>query len=314
MRPAIILAVKGESGPNGPFVFAAPRATGDLRLGQWQFGSLQVTKQALEASAANGWSIDRLSSPMAVPPSLAFSCPTLLDVATRIYSGIKPGATQAFVIPGSLATSWIEDNPEASEIVRPFFRGQDLHPYSYGMPKDYILLVTNKHDFQRVPRIRKHLEAHREVLERRDEVLRGGAEWYALRACDYYEVFSGTIIAWPDTAKQSRFCVLPSGSVIGDTAFCIRSICLWVLPILNSQIGWRLVSMICQSRDQRAGLLRYRLKPQFMARFPIPQPDESDQKRLEKVAKGKAMHTPEIDRMIERMYASVGMHLLTPDP
>jgi len=232
-----------------------------------------------------------------------------VDVATRIYSGIKPGATEAFVIPASLATSWIEENPETAEIARPFFRGQDLHPYSYDTPKDYILLVTNKDDFKRVPRIRKHLEAHKDLLEHRDEVLRGGAEWYALRACDYYEVFSGTIIAWPDTAKQSRFCVLPSGSVIGNTAFCIRSTCLWVLPILNSQIGWRLVSLICQSRDERAGLLRYRLLPQFMAKFPIPQPNESTQKMLEAVAKGNTQHNTEIDRLIEAMYASIGMHV-----
>lgn len=182
------------------------------------------------------------------------------------------------------------------------------------MPKDYILLVTNKDDFKRVPRIRKHLDVHRDVLERRDEVLRGGAEWYALRACDYYEVFSGTIIAWPDTAKQSRFCVLPSGSVIGDTAFCIRSTCLWVLPILNSKIGWRLVSLICQSRDERAGLLRYRLKPQFMAKFPIPPPDESTKAKLEDVASGKEKHTAEIDRLIEALYRSVGMSFAAESP
>ncbi len=314
MRPAIVLACKGNAAEGVSFAFAAPRRNGEIHLGQWQFGRVEVTPQLLEQWAANGWALDRFTSPLPFATSAASLCPTLLDVASRIFSGIKPGATEAFVIPAALAESWIEENPETSEIARPFFRGQDLHPYSYETPKDYILLVTNSSDFHRVPRIKRHLEAHRDHLKRRDEVLRGGVEWYALRSCDYYEVFSGTIIAWPDTAKQSRFCVLPTGSVIGNTAFCIRSTCLWVLPILNSQVGWRLVSLICQSRDERAGLLRYRLLPQFMAKFPIPQPDESTQARLEGVAKGKEKHTPEIDRIIEAIYASVGMNLVTTVP
>jgi hypothetical protein len=314
MRPSIILAGKGNAAEGVSFGFAAPRRNGELRLGQWQFDRIEVTPRLLAQWAANGWSLDRLASPMKLAASPASSCPTLADVASRIYSGIKPGATEAFVIPASLAESWIEENPEASEIARPFFRGQDLHPYSHETPKDYILLVTNSSNFRRVLRIKKHLEARRDHLERRDEVLRGGAEWYALRSCDYYEVFSGTIVAWPDTAKQSRFCVLPTGSVIGNTAFCIRSTCLWVLPILNSQIGWRLVPLICQSRDERSGLLRYRLLPQFMAKFPIPQPDELTRARLESVAKGKEKHTVEIDRMIEGIYASVGMNFITTVP
>jgi hypothetical protein len=311
MRPAILLASKGPTGP-GSFIFAAPRRTGELRIGQWQFACLELSPHLLEETAGNGWSLDRLSTPVISPTrSASSSSGKLLDVAKRIYSGIKPGATEAFVVPASLAQSWIEENPAASEIARPFFRGQDRHPYSFDTPKDYILLVTSKDEFHRVPCIKKHLESYREHLEQRGEVLRGGAEWYALRACDYYEVFSGTIITWPDTAKQSRFCFLPKGSVIGNTAFCIRSSCHWLLPILNSRIGWRLISLICQSRDERAGLLRYRLLPQFMANFPVSQSNESALARLENVAKGKEQHTPDLDRMIEAIYAEAGINLTT---
>lgn len=308
MRPSIILASKGDCDRYSLFTFAAPSPQGDFRISQWKFGYFNVNKQTLQESCEIGWSLDRLSSALTKNQNAFDSCPTLVDVAGRIYSGIKPGATEAFVIPSTLASLWIEENPLTSEIARPFFRGHDLQAYYYQRPKDYILLVTNEEEFRRVPRVRMHLEANRTILESRDEVRRGASEWFSLRPCDYYDVFSKTIIAWPDTAKTSRFCELPPGSVIGNTAFCIRSSYLWLLPILNSQIGLRLVTILCQSRDERAGSLRYRLLPQYMARFPVPTPEGSVQSMLEEVAVGKLKHNSEIDRLIESMYAEIGIH------
>jgi hypothetical protein len=257
--------------------------------------------------AENGWSLDRLSSPFSSGANLFGVCKKLEEVAGRVYSGIKPGATAAFVVSADIALDWIRENPQTSEIVRPFYRGQDLHRYSFDAPKDYIILVTNKETFMHVPQVRRHLEQNKPILERRDEVLQGGCEWFALRPCDYYEVFSERIIAWPDTTKESRFCILPPGSVIGNTAFCIRSTSLWVLPILNSSLGWRLISLICQSRDERAGLLRYRLLPQFMAKFPMVPVEEPKRKSLEAVALGERPHSTQVDRDILDLYASVGI-------
>ena len=101
--------------------------------------------------------------------------------------------------------------------------------------------------------MKKHLEKHRDLLDQRDEVQRGNAPWFALRSCDYYEIFDQRIIAWPDTAKSPRFCLLPKGAVIGNTAFCFISEFAWLLPLLNSDVGWKLITLTCQSRDERRG-------------------------------------------------------------
>jgi hypothetical protein len=115
-------------------------------------------------------------------------------------------------------------------------------------------------------------------------------------------IFDGPIIAWPDTAKHPRFCMLPPGAVIGNTAFCVSAEFSWLLPFLNSQIGWQIISCNCQSRDERAGKLRYRLLPQSMDRFPIPRLTASQRDRYHNIATGAIAHSSEVEHDIAELY------------
>lgn len=155
--------------------------------------------------------------------------------------------------------------------------------------------------------VRKHLSSRRELLEGRDEVRNGSTEWFALRPCDYVTIFSQPLLAWPDTAKESRFCLLPAGSVIGNTAFCVLGDHAWLLPLLNSTTGWRVITMICQSRDERGGQLRYRLLPQSIARFPIPCVTDDLRRRMSLVASGQHVHDEGVERAMAELFWPLGL-------
>lgn len=277
MRPSIVRWDRALGIQNTSRILK-PDEQGDCRIGQWTFAPQVAAHDKLTALATIGWSNERWKQPLI--HTTGDNWISLGELCGRIFSGIKPGATRAFVVPAATAREWSNADPDADSICRPLFQGKHLQRFEFDVPDRYILLVTSEADFDKVSLCKRHLTSHRQILEKRDEVRNGGTAWYSLRTCDYLDVFAGNIIAWPDTAKEPRFCELPAGSVIGDTAFCIEGRHRWILPILNSQVGWSIISRICQSRDERAGRMRYRLKPQFLARFPIPKVTEDERKRF----------------------------------
>jgi hypothetical protein len=91
-----------------------------------------------------------------------------------------------------------------------------------------------------------------------------------LRSCNYYDVFEGTKIYWPDIAKQPRFSNGDAGLYAGNTAYLTPLNSMYVFGVLNSRTLWLVLARLGQSFGERAGSQRYRLFTQFVSRLPVP--------------------------------------------
>ncbi len=234
----------------------------------------------------------------------------LTEVAGRIYSGIKPGRTASFVVPRDTAESWMTQDAEASRILRPYYRGNEIRPWVLAESESLLLRVRNEEDYRASATVKAFLDTQKDALSGRDEAKSGACAWFALRSCDYWDVFESEAIIWPDTAKGPRAALSRPGGIIANTAMAFATDDGAVLALLNSNVGWFAITQVCQNRDERAGQMRYRLLPQHMAEFPLvmPQGEEAERLRLcaeRLIALHRAYHEV-VDSTLHRVECDLG--------
>ncbi|MCA9885717.1 MAG: Eco57I restriction-modification methylase domain-containing protein, partial [Anaerolineae bacterium] len=193
---------------------------------------------------------------------------TSLDayLAGRMYSGIKTGLNEAFVVDTATFKELVTKHSSSSEILQPILRGQDLRPWHYQESGSYLILAKQGLDIESYPAIKEHLEKYRNRLERRTDTF---DEWYELRPCDYYDAFEGQKIIWPDISKLPRFS-WNEGAYLNNTGFFISGVNFAFLALLQSRVLWFAMSQLAQPLRLRAGLWQFRVIPQFVERLPIP--------------------------------------------
>ncbi len=105
----------------------------------------------------------------------------------------------------------------------------------------------------------------------------GDYEWYEIQdSTSYYEVFEADKILYPDTVKGPRFALSTEVLYCGNTVYVIPSGDRGLLAILNSSVIWFVIATTFQSRDERAGKMRYRLLVQDVRNLPVPHLDRSE--------------------------------------
>lgn len=124
-----------------------------------------------------------------------------------------------------------------------------------------------------IPRLMNHLAQYEDALRKRQD---RGDYWWELRPCEYYDVFSGPKIIFPDICKDPRFCLDTEGHYLTNTAYAIGSAELYLLGILNSKLFWFLIGKISIPFGTRAGEYRYRLIYQYMEQVPIVERKEAE--------------------------------------
>jgi len=184
----------------------------------------------------------------------------------KLYSGIKTGLNEAFVVDEETYQSLVSQHTSSREILRPILRGQDLRPWHHQNSDSYIILAKQGIDIDAYPAVKAHLEHFRAKLERRTDTF---DEWYELRPCDYYEEFDGAKVIWPDISKLPRFS-WDEGTYLNNTGFFISGVKHSLLALLQSRVLWFAISQMAQPLRLRAGLWQYRVIPQFVGRLPIP--------------------------------------------
>ncbi|HEX5501120.1 MAG TPA: Eco57I restriction-modification methylase domain-containing protein [Thermomicrobiales bacterium] len=202
-------------------------------------------------------------------------------LSTPIYFGIKTGLNEAFII-NQASHDYISQ--ESPALLKRIVRGQNLRPWysedndewmivipcgwtqsTFGNGKteaDYWALLRQQH-----PRLANHLAKFEAAARKRTDM---GEFWWELRPCSYYPVMDGAKILWPDLAKQPRFVMDPGGTYAEATVFFTGSDSYYLLGVLQSRPAWFCISNLCHHLGERAGMMRYRLKTQYLVNLPIP--------------------------------------------
>lgn len=196
------------------------------------------------------------------------------------FRGILTGLTDAFLTDATLSHN---------NNVVPFLQGRDIKPYSTPIVSKYLIrfpkgytrkmvglnTATEEVAWQKIkerfPDIANKLEPYAERGRNRGDK---GDYWWELRACDYYEQFDKPKIMY------QAFQVKPCFIFDEQGLYCNNS--MWIMPtdnkallgILNSKMGWWLISKFCTQIQNG-----YQLIWKYFSKIPIPHISE-DQNQL----------------------------------
>jgi len=177
-------------------------------------------------------------------------------VNRKIFRGVLTGLNEAFVIDETTKNQLIEADSRSAEIIKPFLAGRDIKRYQKPESSKYLILFPKGFTNQKgnhpknawkwltenYPAITEHLNPFKKKAMKR---LDKGEYWWELRACDYYAEFEKPKIIY------QVFQVNPCFIYDTDNHFTNNSI--WIIPtndkkllaILNSKLGWYLISKNC---------------------------------------------------------------------
>ncbi len=243
------------------------------------------------------------------------------------FRGILTGLTDAFLTDATLSHN---------NNVVPFLQGRDIKPYSTPIVSKYLIrfpkgytrkmvgLNTASEEVawqkikERFPDIANRLEPYAVRGRNRGDK---GDYWWELRACDYYDQFDKPKIMY------QAFQVKPCFIYDEQGLYCNNS--MWIMPtdnkallgILNSKMGWWLISKFCTQIQNG-----YQLIWKYFSKIPIPHISEDQNQLLtslvEQVLSNKRNNPHadtstlenEIDKQVYHLYSLTYDEVLIVDP
>lgn len=256
-----------------------------------------------EAISESDWKLTDPSSIIRFRRMSSAGTPLTKYVKEELYSGIKTGMNDAFIIDDRKRTELVTADPRSAEIIKPLITGKDIRKWLAQPHGQWLIVTPIGVDIKRYPAIFAHLTQWKTELETRCDQ---GNYWWELRPCDYYNAFSKPKIVFPDIAKESRFSFDTSGAFLGNTAYIIPLTDLYLLGILNSQVV--LDFYLELSSQVRGGYLRF--IRQYVEQIPVPDAPEAErttiatlvQKCLDARGVGCAAWEAEINEHVASLY------------
>ncbi|WP_247233748.1 Eco57I restriction-modification methylase domain-containing protein [Telluribacter sp. SYSU D00476] len=196
-------------------------------------------------------------------------------VEEKAFRGVLTGLTEAFVVDKETKKQIIENGEDEIGILRPFMLGRDIKRYSIPVPNKYLILFQKgiSNDMREgadaeawfentYPSIYKYLAKYKEKA-----IIKGdkGDYWWELRACDYYEEFSKPKIMYRKFQVKPCFIYDEEGVYCNDSMWVITKADKVLLAILNSNMGWWLISKYCTAIQNG-----YQLIWNYFKQIPIP--------------------------------------------
>lgn len=204
---------------------------------------------------------------------------TLKDfVGGEAYRGVLTGLSEAFLIDSDTYQNIIRQDERAKEHIYPFLQGRHITPYGKAEAVSYLILfekgwTQREHSFEnetdawnylksQYPSIAAWLEPFADKGRKRTDK---GDFWWELRACDYYEQFAKPKIMYQAFQVKACFIYDEQGFYSNNSIWFIPTQSKSLLAILNSKMGWWLITKFC-SQIQNG----YQLIWKYFGQIPIP--------------------------------------------
>ncbi len=248
----------------------------------------------------------------------------------RMFYGVKTGFNEAFIIDRETRRRLIAQDRRSAELIHPLLSGEDIRRYTCRKTGLWLIFTRRGVDLEKYPAIGEHLAKWREDLtpKRGKSAKRGRKpgryKWYEIQDdVAYYRVFEEPKIIFPDICKAPRFHLDRDGHYLANTAYCLGTVNLYLLGILNSRLFWFAISNLSIPFGIRAGKYRYRLIYQYMEKVPIrpldpldPADQSSRDRMIQLVEEMLSLHerlpaarTPQDRIIIERQIAGADTQL-----
>jgi type I restriction-modification system DNA methylase subunit len=221
-------------------------------------------------------------------------------VGGEAYRGIATGLNEAFVIDEATKNVLIKADPKSAEVIKPFLGGRDIKRYDFPQVENYLLFIPwhfPLHDNPKIsgasieaeeafkcdyPAVYNHLVGFKDKLENRNKAETGiRYEWYALQRCaaSYYKEFDKPKIMYQVFQVKPAFVFDMKGTYCNNAIWMLPKDDKVLLAILNSKIGWFLISSYCTSIQNG-----YQLIWKYLEQIPIPATISGEQRAgIEKI-------------------------------
>jgi hypothetical protein len=174
----------------------------------------------------------------------------------------------------------LSENPEANEIIKPFLNGRDVRRYHL-QPKNWFLIYTyHGVDIEKFPAVEAHLRPFKERLNKRAT----RQKWYELQQPQYNfsKFMDNPKIIFPDIATAPRFSLDETGHYSSNTTYFIPMPDLYLLGLLNSQLGKFYFVTVCAGLEgKNENYLRF--FGQYLAGFPVKILHETSTKKQQMI-------------------------------
>jgi hypothetical protein len=199
--------------------------------------------------------------------------------------GVKSGLTEAFAIDATIRNRLIGRNKKAAEIIKPFINGRDVRRYFLDVPNLFLIYTFHDVPIERYPQVEKHLLPFKKRLEQRATK----QAWYELQQPQlrFAPYMDGPKIVFPDIATSPRFVLDENGRYGSNTVYFIPGRDLFLLGLLNSQLGGFYFKHTCAGLEGKNEIY-LRFFGQYLEGFPVRKLDQlvkKDKGALESMVK-----------------------------
>lgn len=228
-------------------------------------GSLAI-KQAIFERESDGWSFHGSTAEYQEYASIFSGTQPIRNFGLTVYSGIRPGYSDAFIIDEKTYLKFSEN--VRNVWFKPTIMPANIIRWQGAKRLNFMLLIpagTKTIDAE----VLNYLLPFKKRLSLRVEA-RKSDEWFTLRPCSYYSTMNQRKIVFPDLSAKQRFALVGAGIFVPDGAYFIDSDDLVLLGILNSSIAKMYFINKCSSVGNLSAKGRFRFKKTFVQDFPVP--------------------------------------------
>ncbi len=198
---------------------------------------------------------------------------TLKDfVGGEAYRGVLTGLSDAFFIDDSTKEFLIEKDSNSAELIRPLLRGRNIQAWQQVSDDQYLICTfpALHLDIEKYPAIKNHLLSF--GIERLEQSGAKGSrkktsnKWFETQdTINYYEQFAKPKIMYQAFQVKPCFIYDEQGFYSNNSMWFIPTQSKSLLAILNSKMGWWLITKFC-SQIQNG----YQLIWKYFGQIPIP--------------------------------------------
>lgn len=203
------------------------------------------------ALAPAGWSLEP-PGVLALMEKIRAKGVPLAQFAGKPYRGVLTGLNEAFLIDTATKELLIAADPNSAEIIKPYFRGQDVDRWHAPWGGTWMIFSRRGIDIDRYPAVKAHLAKFRSNLEPKpsdwdrdhpDQQWIGRKEgryqWFEIQDSVYYwKLFEETKIFYQEIQFHPSYCLDNLGLFGNNKTFILPSSDLYLLGVLNSPLMW----------------------------------------------------------------------------
>lgn len=253
-----------------------------------------------------GWALATEYSSSILSKMFASSVPLGDYVHGEICRGVVSGYDDAFTINDDTRKKLLQSGKRSEELIKPYVMGRDVQRYGV-LPQHRFLIFTRRGvNIDSYPAIRSYLEQFKTKLMPRPRDYKGAEwagrkpgpyKWYEIQdSVEYFAELEKTKIVYLKFQVNPAFTLDADGFYPNSAVWAIPTDDKYLLGVLNSRVGWFLVSQTC-TRIQNG----YQLIWDYFKNIPIRSINLSDRT-------DRSRH----DRMVQLVEQMLSLHKQLP--